>query len=1299
MSEEYGSTSGTQWGDGWWAVNGSVGSGHGERYFAFADGKTRGGSISGHFLPHSMTTTRIQSLTLCCLLFVLSISSQGTDERTLNALIDLYSTTQGDQWTISDGWTQSTDYCNFYGCSCSSTGALIGLNLGGNNIDGALPPSIGQITSLTQLDISHNSLSGPLPDSFCQLNQIENLTLSYNLLEGQLPSCIRGLINLTYLDLSFNVFDGSASAAYAPNLLTLKLGRNLFNGELTRDISSLTYLELLDLTNNEMYGVVDASHFGKMSSLSSIDLSYNNFTGDIYWLCNLTQLTRIVLSSNHFQSQIPYCLAQLNLTSLSLKQNDLYGPMPDETFWDELTSLVNLNLAHNRLSGPLSPYFGRNLTHLSYLRINNNNLQGLLPSNTLATLSNLLVVNIDYNNFTGYCLNLSVLPNLIEYTSSFNPQLNCTVFHVINNGVVRWIDISHNMASGSFAGENGTVNNALNLMPSVIYLNVSYNQAITFRCPDIKQGTSIMYLDFSYTGMNSVLPIPLVSQLRFLSTAGSLGNGFIHSYYRNLRHLEIFDVSRTKMAGAIPAYIAGLASLQTFRTDGALFVGQIPNAIRYLKNLQYVSLGNTLQATYNISFLSSLTQLVSFTAQNSRINAPLPDLGDLSRLETLDLSNNSIYGTVSPRLTQLRALKMFNISSNKINGSFPLLHSSLATLDISNNRFSGDVEFLSTLTSTSYLNISRNQWSGTVPDLTGQKLLMVIDMSRNNLSGSLPSISGLTSLLVADFSRNHFSGTVPPINNPQLKYLNLRGNNFTEIGSFQRIPSLVYCDMTTSPFLCPLPYNVISLCNASCSTGPDSPTSMQILASGTLGTFDNVTFLTTLSHQSNVTLSRLHTQRIQAVNTTKRMDQILIDLLVSPATDGDYNAPSSQRAVGIITRLVDQGSIPNAMSATPYVPTTSSTYNTYSQTGATPNYVTKDPLSRAGLIGIIVGASVAFLLLVVIALLVALRIRREKMRNRTNQFAMIDFNGISTEAIQKSMIDYDELGEMTQVGAGGFGIVYKAKWRKGDVAVKQIRAEHITESQLKDFLREVAIFQNLRTHPNVVKFIGVTFPPQPLALIIDYCHRGSLYVYLRRHNVDNDMKWRFVKDIAKGMLHLHSEQIVHRDLAVRNILLTEHLVPQISDFGLSRQLDNGSGASTTTACVGPLKWMSPEAIQKKEYSNKSDVWSFGVVIWEIITAQEPWPHLSAVEAGLGILARRLRLEFPPDTDHQLVNLANMCWEENSLERPDFQLICTILGDSRTNSGIYIKEAYGEELRESIYDKTDPRKQYDAPTVT
>ncbi|PRP82088.1 hypothetical protein PROFUN_03778 [Planoprotostelium fungivorum] len=281
--------------------------------------------------------------------------------------------------------------------------------------------------------------------------------------------------------------------------------------------------------------------------------------------------------------------------------------------------------------------------------------------------------------------------------------------------------------------------------------------------------------------------------------------------------------------------------------------------------------------------------------------------------------------------------------------------------------------------------------------------------------------------------------------------------------------------------------------------------------------------------------------------------------------------------------------------------------------------------------------------------------RRLHQAFETMKDAMMSFQRYIPEALVKTRMDYKDLKHLVEIGSGAYGIVFRAEWNDEIVAVKQMKMDRMGETQMSDFLSEVSILQRLPPHRNVVLFRAATFPPQPLSMITEFCGGGSLYAYLRNHpGMLPNEKLRLVTEIARGMRHLHQQKVVHRDLALRNILLSDQLEAKVSDFGLSRVNSNGDG-STTKSDVGPLKWMSPEAVTESRYSTKSDVFSFGVVVWEIFEEQDPFPEVTAVEAAFQVVNGQ-RLEFTNCPYPWLIRLVQSCWEKEPKNRPSFKYV-------------------------------------------
>jgi len=241
--------------------------------------------------------------------------------------------------------------------------------------------------------------------------------------------------------------------------------------------------------------------------------------------------------------------------------------------------------------------------------------------------------------------------------------------------------------------------------------------------------------------------------------------------------------------------------------------------------------------------------------------------------------------------------------------------------------------------------------------------------------------------------------------------------------------------------------------------------------------------------------------------------------------------------------------------------------------------------------------------------------------------------------------------------------------------VKVLNKDSITDKAIADFRGEAEILKSLRNHPNVVLFLGITSPPQPVSIVTEYCSNGSLHRLLRSNQtMEFDLQMKIASGTARGMLHLHAEKLIHRDLAARNILLTENYEPKVSDFGLTRP-NQDIDTNKTLSDIGPLKWMAPESITSKTYSFASDTWSFGVVLWEIVTRTDPYPNMEPINVAMGVCYENLRLPIPPVCDPLFAEVMVSCWNTDPTQRPTFKEICNKFN---------VKEKKNKSFSESKY---------------
>eukprot|EP00079_Xenopus_tropicalis_P012563 XP_002939656.2 PREDICTED: tyrosine-protein kinase ITK/TSK [Xenopus tropicalis] len=249
-------------------------------------------------------------------------------------------------------------------------------------------------------------------------------------------------------------------------------------------------------------------------------------------------------------------------------------------------------------------------------------------------------------------------------------------------------------------------------------------------------------------------------------------------------------------------------------------------------------------------------------------------------------------------------------------------------------------------------------------------------------------------------------------------------------------------------------------------------------------------------------------------------------------------------------------------------------------------------------------------------------------------------------------IDPTHLTLKEEIGSGQFGVVQLAIWQgTTKVAVKMIREGMMSE---EDFVEEAQVLMKL-SHPKLVQLLGVCTQQVPIFLVFEYMKYGCLFNYLRSHRgtLSKETALGMCQDVCEGMQYLERSNFIHRDLAARNCLVGESLVVKVSDFGMTRfVLDDQYTSSSGTKF--PVKWSAPEVFRFGLYSSRSDVWSFGVLVWEVFSEGKiPFEHLSNSEAVEKISAG-LRLFKPKMSSERVYKLMNNCWQEKADLRPTFQ---------------------------------------------
>ncbi|KAL9821467.1 angiopoietin-1 receptor isoform 2-T2 [Geothlypis trichas] len=296
------------------------------------------------------------------------------------------------------------------------------------------------------------------------------------------------------------------------------------------------------------------------------------------------------------------------------------------------------------------------------------------------------------------------------------------------------------------------------------------------------------------------------------------------------------------------------------------------------------------------------------------------------------------------------------------------------------------------------------------------------------------------------------------------------------------------------------------------------------------------------------------------------------------------------------------------------------------------------------------------------------------------------------------VLEWNDIKFQDVIGEGNFGQVLKARIKKDglrmDAAIKRMK-EYASKDDHRDFAGELEVLCKLGHHPNIINLLGACEHRGYLYLAIEYAPHGNLLDFLRKSRVletdpafaianstastlSSQQLLHFAADVARGMDYLSQKQFIHRDLAARNILVGENYVAKIADFGLSRGQE--VYVKKTMGRL-PVRWMAIESLNYSVYTTNSDVWSYGVLLWEIVSlGGTPYCGMTCAEL-YEKLPQGYRLEKPLNCDDEVYDLMRQCWKEKPYERPSFAQILVslnrMLEDRKTyvNTTLYEKFTY------------------------
>ncbi|GMY10620.1 probable LRR receptor-like serine/threonine-protein kinase At3g47570 isoform X6 [Fagus crenata] len=678
-----------------------------------------------------------------------------------------------------------------------------------------------------------------------------------------------------------------------------------------------------------------------------------------------------------------------------------------------------------------------------------------------------------------------------------------------------------------------------------------------------------------------------------------MGNSFsgnlpLHTTGLSCSNLNYLNLDVNKLSGPIPLDLSNCSNLVQVFFGYNFFSGPIPKSLGNLKYLQTLSLGGN-QLTGEAgdqepNFLSSLSNclfLKLLHISDNPLNIKITDsIGNLSSLEYIYGSYSQIKGQIPMGIGALKNLIFLHLSGNNLTGTIPSTIGGLEglqRLDLIENNIEGFIpEQLCQLKNLGDLFLSNNKISGSIPNCIGNlSLLQRLNLSYNGLTSSIPlNLWRIENLLFLDLSSNSLGGSLSPSMRKleAITFMNLSLNQITG-----NIPSIIG--------------DFISLRNLDLSKNSfqgDIPQSF-----GQLKGIDQLDL-------SNNNLSSAIPKSLEALRFLKYLNLSFNKLSGEIPSGGPFGNFTAESFLG------NKALCGNPIFGVPPCASSSSRGSRVKQIML--KYIVP-----------------AFASIIIFAALVVMLRRHPECK--------IQIPGLpnTLSKVEHRMISYQELRHGTNnfcesnlLGTGGFGSVYKGILSDGTiVAIKVLNLQ--LEGGFKSFDTECKVLRTIR-HRNLVKVISTCSNPEFRALVLQYMSNGSLEKWLYSHNYCLNLVQRvsIMVDVASALEYLHndqSESVVHCDLKPSNILLDEDMVAHVGDFGIAKILTENKDA-TQTRTLGTLGYIAPEYGSEGKVSVKGDIYSYGIILLEIITRKKPTDEMFVGEVDM----RQWVASFPDRMD-------------------------------------------------------------------
>lgn len=1190
----------------------------------------------------SMETNVLKLFMLAALFYSMDVSSlqfshghhvermleYGTYLTDMQALLQFKQQVQQDPHGILATWVHSSEDdglgpCSWNGVSCSPLQRVVKLELKNADLQGALMFSTLMTMDMLELvDLSSNHFHGNITSNF------------------------------------FNTPDGGCG-----NVQTIILANNYMSGTIPLDLLTCGNIQHLDLSHNNLTGTLSPAFFLECGSLQSLDLSHNHLKGglptDISQCVHLQQLN---LSFNSLLGELPRDILTISnmptsssLQILDLSSNNLSGSISNMLL-DGCGSIVSINLSHNALSGEV-PSSIESCASLQELNVSNNKLVSHLPA-SLGGLKSIKTLDISSNHVSGE------IPEELGTTCSTLQHL-----HLAANNIL------------------GTIPASFRLCVSLKTLNLAKNN-LSGSFP----GNIVSHLK----GLESLI-------LAFNQFSGPLPTEEL----TNCSNLKVLDLSSNKLTGKIdPQICVPSSSLEALLLPNNGFCGEVPAALANCSSLKVLDLSfNLLQGTIppELALISNMESLLMWY---NKLTGGIPkELGGLSQLKTLVLNNNLLSGAIPLELSNCSAMEWMCLSSNSLTGSIPAFiggMQQLTVLELGNNSLSGHIPL-------EFANATKFIW---------------VDLNSNYLDGPIPSGLGF-----------HPNGNVTRLHD-EFAFVRNLGYKCRGLGILLEFGGITQAALSSTPLRTSC--NLTRLYVEDSLNGDSDFSTIQYLdlsynmLEGNIP--EEMGYLTALqmlslghnqlvgpipasfSHLRSIGVLDLSHNQLQGGVWPLANCSFLVQIDVS-----NNNLSGNIPNTGQLSTAPKSGFINNpGLCGEPLPPCGSSSSSTlgrcnHGSCSTHERALGMLPWANSIVLGILI--TVAFMCMLIIwGLMMRSKTRagKHKETDLLNGLQLASCQGhnsawnlgsereplsINVATFERPLrkLTFAQLIEATNgfsqeslIGVGGFGEVYKAELQDGSVvAIKKLLQSSYQGD--REFIAEMETLGKIK-HKNLVPLLGYCKVGEERLLVYEYMHGGSLDDML--HGDDGGKKekltWEVRKQIAKGaargLTFLHHNcipHIIHRDMKSSNVLLDKNLEARVSDFGMARLISALDTHLSVSTLAGTPGYVPPEYCQSFRCTTKGDVYSFGVILLELLTGKRPtdkeefedsnlvgWvrKHVNEKRA-LEVLDGGLRGLGAEYEMMQYLRVACDCVEDLSPRRPSMQHVLTMLKELEVNGHV------------------------------